>query len=128
MSVTRLLPNYLMNIDLHPVFGDKYMWHRSYIYWYYNRIKKPDVIDMDSFDPCLLSSRTFFLFVMYNALLFSLRNLHIYIIISSLNNMFFSMQFISYVFGFFGHKICIYLFLKIKRMHLSITTFINICI
>lgn len=32
MSVTRLVPNYLMNIDLHPVFGDKYiMRYRSYI-------------------------------------------------------------------------------------------------
>lgn len=32
MSVTRLVLNYLMNIDLHPVFGDKYiMWYRSYI-------------------------------------------------------------------------------------------------
>lgn len=32
MSVTRLVLNCLMNIDLYPVFGDKYiMWHRSYI-------------------------------------------------------------------------------------------------
>jgi len=32
MSVTRLVLNCLMNIDLYPVFGDKYiMRHRSYI-------------------------------------------------------------------------------------------------
>jgi len=38
MSVTQLVPNYLMNIDLHPGFGDKYIkWRRSYILklqWY----------------------------------------------------------------------------------------------
>jgi len=32
MSVTPLVPNCLMNIDLHPAFGDKYvMRYRSYI-------------------------------------------------------------------------------------------------
>lgn len=81
MSVTRLVLNYLMNIDLHPVFGDKYiMLYRSYIgitMELKNRTSSATWIrSIQSF----LSGRMYYFFLIQNTLYILSAN--IYIIIS----------------------------------------------